>query len=86
MTLRITGRQRTLALKFKDLPRDLRHTISVALVDGNHLVLDLCPQELEALAHAAAQALHRTRNPKSQRAITTLMRKISHSRGNSPNS
>lgn len=76
MKLRISDRDRTLALRFQDLTRDLRHKISVALVEGNQLLLDLDPGELEALARAGARACSRTRNPKTRRAIETLLDKI----------
>ena len=84
MKLRLTGRERTLVLRFQDLPRSLRDKIGIALVQDNHLLLDFDQGELEILARSGVRTHHSIRKPKTKRAIKALLRKIIEAAGIQP--
>ena len=81
MKLRLTGREQTLVLKFQNLPRRLRDKIGIALIEDDHLLLDLDQDELDTLARLGVRTCHDIRKPKTQRAIKAVLRKIIEAAG-----
>jgi hypothetical protein len=84
MILKLSGREQAFALKFKNLPPDLRAKLAVSPGGDNFLVLDLSQQELNTLAGLAVRARRSTGNAKINRAIMRLMKKVTAAAGIDP--
>lgn len=77
MIITMTGHERDLALKIPGLDAVLRRKLDVALLNAGRLTLDLRRGERDTLQRGARLALHRSRNPKTRRALIRLLDRLS---------